>query len=318
MKTRLITAVAALMLLAPIAGGTQEPLTIIVAGAPGDDNVALWYGMNSGLFHRVGINVEYQKSTSGADAVLGVVGGSYQIADTDSLTLVQAHSKGVPLEYIAPSGIYNSTTEYVATVVRKDSQLQSARDLNGLVFGGGPVKALNAIALMSWMDQNGGDISSVKFLEIPVPAAAAALEERRIDVSTLYQPFLSAALAAGKVRLFAKTFDAISPRFVTSTWITSTSWSAANADVVRRFVRVIREAEIYCNAHRAESAALLAQHSGIDLQVILAGGRDTFAATFANPKDLQPLIDTAAKYGAIEKRFDAAELLSPAVQRLKP
>jgi hypothetical protein len=54
------------------------------------------------------------------------------------------------------------------------------------------------------------------------------------------------------------------------------------------------------------------------VQTILRGGRDTFATTFADARDLQPLIDAAAKYGAIERTFNAAELISPVLRGLTP
>ncbi len=82
--------------------------------------------------------------------------------------------------------------------------------------------------------------------------------------------------------------------------------------------RAIREAELYCNTHRTETALLVARYSGIDPQIIMRGGRDTFAAKFAEPSDIQPIIDAAAKYGAIERSCNAAELVSPSVRGWKP
>lgn len=318
MKARLVAMLAALVLLLPPAARTQELTTVVAGGSLADDTVALWYAISAGLFRRAGLNVEYQRTPTGAVATLGAIAGTFNVAVTNSLSLLQAHARGVPLEYIAPSGVYNSTTEFLAAVVRKDSPLQTGRDLNGKLVGTGSVRDLNAVALMSWMDQHGGDSKSVRTVEIPLSATQVALEEGRVDVATLYQPFLASALSADKIRVFAKTYDAIAPRFVLAVWVSNPAYTSANPTVIRRFAQVIREAEIWCNTHRTESAALVAQNTGIDVNVILKGGRDTFAATFAAPGDLQPLIDAAAKYGAIERSFNAAELISPVVRGLAP
>jgi NitT/TauT family transport system substrate-binding protein len=311
-------AIGLALILLPLGGGSQELVTLAVGGTPADDTAALWYGIDSGMFRRAGLNVTYTKTATGSAATLGVVAGTFQVGVTNALSVIQAHTKGIPIEVVAPSGIYNGTTEFIATVVKKDSALRTGRDLNGRVFGTGGVKDLNSLAMFSWMDKNGGDSKQLRILELPPAATLVALDEGRIDIATLYQPFLAQALASGKVRIFAKTDDAIAPLFLQAVWISTSSWANANPDTVRRFARVIREAGIYCNTHHAESAVLVAKYSNIELQDILKSGRDTFATTFAEPQLLQPVIAAAARYGAIDQAFNAADVISPTVRNMTP
>lgn len=301
----------------PRIGAAQTLRSIIVGGVIAEDTVPLWYAINSGLFRRAGLSIDYQKVASGSGATLGIVGGAYNIANTNPLSAILAHVRSVPVTIISFSGIYNGTTEYVGAVVRKDSPLQNPTDLNGRVFGTTGIKDLSSLALLSWMDQRGADSKSLKVVEVPFSVVPAALEEGRIDIGTLLQPFLSNALAQGRVRVFANSYQAIAPRFVHSVWIANPNWAEANADTVRRFSRVIREAQAYCNEHRTETASILSHNSGADLDAILRGGRETFTQAFADAKDLQPLIDVAAKYGAIDRRFEAIDLISPAVRGLR-
>jgi NitT/TauT family transport system substrate-binding protein len=315
---RALAVIAALLALLPVAGAAQAPATILVGGVLAEDTTPLWYGIREGLFRRAGLNVEYQRAVNGTAATLGVLGGTYQIADTNSLSVVLAHARNVPLTIVAPTGIYNGTPEFVGAVVRKDSPIRSARDLNGKLIGSPGAKDLNVVALLTWIDQHGGDSKTVKVVEIPYSAMPAALEEGRIDVGTMLQPFLSAALAGGKVQLFANSYEAIAPRFVLGVWVTQPAWADANPDTVRRFARVIREGALWVSAHKTESAELLAQYTGIDAQGIMRGGRETMATSFIEPKDIQPLVDIMVKFQVIDKRFDAAEIISPTVRGLTP
>jgi NitT/TauT family transport system substrate-binding protein len=294
--------------------GAQSALILVVGATATDDTTPILYGQQVGLFRRAGLTIDLQKVPSGAASLAAVLGGTLQIGGTNVLSIIQAHLKNVPLEILAPGGLYAGTTEFVAAVVKTSAAYARGRDLNGKVIGVASIGDLNAIAFLSWMDQDGGDAKSVKQVEVPYPLVAAALDEGRIEAGTLIQPILSQAVASGKARIFANTYRAIAPRFVFTAWTTTASWAAANADAARRFARTMREAETYCNTHRAETAPLLAAFSGVDVQQVLRGGRDTFAAAFPDPKDLQPLIDSAAKYGTIERRFDALELISPAVR----
>jgi NitT/TauT family transport system substrate-binding protein len=295
-----------------------QPLqTVVVGGVVAEDTVPVWYALSAGLFRRAGLNVEFQKLANGSAATLGVVSGAYNIANTNSLSVLLAHAKSVPVEIVVFSGMYNGTTEYIATVVRKESPLQTAADLAGRTLGTTGIKDLSSLALLSWMDQRGADSKTLKVIEVPFSVIAPALEDGRIDVGTLLQPFLNSALASGKVRIFANSYGAIAPRFAHSLWVTNPSWAVANADAVRRFARVVRDAQIWCNEHRPETASIMAQNTGADIEAITHGGRETFTPTFADPKDLQPLIDVAVKYGALERRFDAIDTLSPAVRGLR-
>jgi NitT/TauT family transport system substrate-binding protein len=295
----------------------QELKTIIVGGVTVEDSLPLWYGMTSGMFRRAGLNIDYQRVSSGSAATQGVVGGAYNIGNTNTLSSTLAHVRGVPLTYLTFGGMYVGGTDYITSIVKKDSPLQTAADLRGKIHGTTGVKDLNSLALSAWVDTHGGDSKSIQVVEVPYPAIAAAVEQGRVDIGTLIQPFLGSALAPGKLRVFNNTYAAIAPRFALSSWVAMTPWADANADTIRRYVRVIREANAYVNAHRAETAPLMAQNTGVELDVILKSGRATFSETFAEPSYVQPLIEVAAKYGAIDKRFDAAEQISPTVRGLR-
>jgi ABC-type nitrate/sulfonate/bicarbonate transport system substrate-binding protein len=313
-----LAALVAVLLLTISGAGAQNLTKLTVGATATDDTTPLLYAQSAGLFRRAGLEIEIQKVTSGAAGMAALAGGSLSLTGTNLLSVVQAHLKGVPFVMIVPGGLYNGTSEFVAAVAKPSNPIRTGKDLNNKIVGVASVGDLNAIALMAWVDSNGGDSKTIKQVEVPYGAIPAALEENRIEVGTLLQPILSAAVDSGRSRIFAKTYDAIAPRFLITSWITTSNFANANADVMRRFARIVREAEIYCNGHRTETAPLLAAFSGIDVQQVLKGGRDTYAATFLDVKDVQPLIDSAFKYGVIEKRFDAAEMFSPVVRGLTP
>jgi hypothetical protein len=76
----------------------------------------------------------------------------------------------------------------------------------------------------------------------------------------------------------------------------------------------MKRAAVYANAHQDEMAPLVAGWSGVDVQTIQRGGRDTFATGDLDAREIQPVIDAALKYKAIGRRFDAAEIIAPAVR----
>jgi NitT/TauT family transport system substrate-binding protein len=193
-------------------------------------------------------------------------------------------------------------------VVAPESPVRAAHDLNGKTISVPALNDSNTLATMSWLDQNGGDAHSVQFLEVPASAAVAALAQGRIAAATLVRPFLSQALAAGTVRVVANVFAAIAREYLQTAWFTTAAYAAAHRDAIERFARVASTAGVYANSHHDETAVALAAFSGVDLGTITEADRGIYAGGL-DARQVQPLIDAAARYAMIPRRFDAAEML---------
>ena len=151
--------------------------------------------------------------------------------------------------------------------------------------------------------------------DVGARSSLAAIEEGRIDGADLNTPTLTRGLESGKVRSLAQIFDAIAPRFANTAWFTTTDYATKNPAVVAKFARAIAEANAYCNAHHAETVALVAENAKIDAAVVARMARITFGDYL--PSGRYPAVDQrGGKYSAIAKTFDARALISP--YALKP
>jgi NitT/TauT family transport system substrate-binding protein len=141
--------------------------------------------------------------------------------------------------------------------------------------------------------------------------ASAALDQHRIDATTIVGPAMDAAMATGKFRSLGASFGEIAPHYLFSGWFTTKAWAAAHPDLVKRFQRVWAEAAAYANGHHDETEPLLAQFSLIPIEVLHKMTRGVYG-TALSPADIQPVIDVAAKYQMIDKPFPAQELIDAA------
>jgi NitT/TauT family transport system substrate-binding protein len=302
-----LIALAALVIPTP-RGDAQELTTVTVAAPPVDDATPVLYALHAGLFKKAGLNVQLSSLASGAAVSAAVVGGSVQIGNSSMLPLISAHVRGVPFRLVAADGLYSDAKPYALMIVRKDSPYHSGRDLNGKVLSSPALKDLIWTANSAWIEKNGGDLSTVKMVEVPNSAIVPAIEEGRVDASTILEPRLAEALAGGKTRVLGKSFSAIAPRFLISAWFTTSSYASEHPDVVSRFAKVVADAAAYANTHQSETAPLLAEFGKVDQSVITRGTREQFA-TSLDPKDLQPEIDAAVKYKVITRAFSAKEMM---------
>ncbi len=290
---------------------TAPDLTTIRVGAATDDqSKPVLYAQQSGLFAKAGLNVQVVPLNGGGAAIAAaVMGGSLDIGKTNTLLLITAHSRNLPFTAIAPGVITGASDRAAALIVPSSSPLKTGRDFNGKTVGVTSLVTIELLATRTYIDQSGGDSSTVKFVEVAPSASLAAMDQGRIDAASILEPALSQALSTGKVRVFAYTYNAISPRFDGADWFTTTDFAAKHRDVIEKFARVMHDANVYVAAHETETNPLVAAYAGIDLAT-LANMHHVERPTYLNPAYIQPLIDAAVKYKFIAQRFPARELIS--------
>jgi NitT/TauT family transport system substrate-binding protein len=209
--------------------------------------------------------------------------------------------------FVGRAGDYAGARPSAALAVRADSPLRSGADFNGKTVA---VSALNdsfSLSMRTWVDAHGGDASTLKLIEIPMSASAAAIANGRIDAAVLIQPFLRPALESGAIRVLGDPVSAFGNHHTDSAWFTTTAFAQRNPDVVNRFMRTIRDAAAYVNGHPAETAYLLAKFAMVQPSDVMK--MRVLQGTRLDTANFQVLIDAAARYKIIPERFDARDLI---------
>jgi len=296
--------------LLPARSWAAGPVPLRLAAAGDDDITPILYGQHAGIFKKAGLDVSLTSLSSGSATAAAVVGGSIEIGKSSLIGLCAAHARGVPFQIIAPASIYTEANPIAGFVVAKDANVGNVRELNGKTVSASSLKDLMAVATQAWIDANGGDSKSVKFIEVPSSAVTAALEQGRIAGATLVTPALAEALGSGKAKLMGRSFSAIAKRFMVAGWFVTKDWLAKNTDAAKRFDDAFLQAAQYTDTHHAETVELLASYSKLKPETIKGMVRATVGKA-VDPKDVEPVIAAGVKYGVIEKPFPAAEIIAP-------
>jgi NitT/TauT family transport system substrate-binding protein len=289
------------------AGATAQTTPVIHVGlAPFEGQAGPYYAQDLGLFKAAGLNVDIQQLNGGGAIVSAIVGGSLQIGGGTPLPLAQARSRGIKIVIIAPGYIYDykAPTPINALVVGVNSPYHDAKDLAGKTVAVTQVRGLDEVAVDAWLDANGADSHSVKFTEFPQNAMAEAVAAGRVDAAQLGDPALSDALAAGKVRILAKSYDAIGKRLFGSVWFTSEDWAAQHPDAARKFADAINQAGAWATRNPVAAAAVLQKY----MKVTYTRAHEYHARTI-DPAFIQPIIDAAVRYKLLTTPMNANDLI---------
>ncbi len=315
MKRQTFIAAGAAVLAAPRPAFGQAPPHLLVGTSSIDGATGLLTAEHMNYFRTRGVDVENVINNGAANAA-AVTGGSIAFAASNIVTLIRGHLRGVPFQMVAPSSMYTTDNPTQVLVVRTDSGIKTAADLNGKTVAVTAIGDLLSTSTLAWIDQNGGNSSTVKLVEFPPSAQAAALAAGRVQGATLAEPFLSEATGGGAVRIFAKIFDAIAPRFLVAAYFGMADYISANADATRRFANAILDGNAYANAHPDQTLPWLIDFAKIDPALAKKARREHFGDSL-DPAQIQVEVDALAKLKVIDRSFDAKDMIAPAVLNLK-
>jgi NitT/TauT family transport system substrate-binding protein len=247
--------------------------------------------------------------SNGATVLAAVAGGATDIGVSNPISLAVAHVRGLPIVAFAPTAYYDSKAPASLLLTTKNSPVRTGKDLAGKTIAVDGLRNTPQFATEAWIDKTGGDARSVGFIEMPYSEMEAALTGGRVAAAFFAEPALSAALPA--LRVLADTYGAVAPRFLTGIYITTTAYASAHRETMTQLADALRQTAIWANAHPDRTAAITSEVTKIDLDVVRHMRRTRYAERLL-PGDLQPVIDVAAKYGAISASFPARDLIWPA------
>jgi NitT/TauT family transport system substrate-binding protein len=301
----------ALTLGATRAAAAQTPglTTLHVSSTANDDVTSLIYAQQAGLFHNVGLDVVFQASNSGSAVAAAVASGAIDIGKSSTIPLINAHGRNIPFVTIAAASYHHDRRLDSALVAATDGGPRTARELNGKIVSVAGLQDTTWLATRAWSDANGGNSETIRFIEVPGSSVLSALDQKRIDAGTMSEPYITQNVKSGKARLLAPYLDAISLNWYLALYFTTGEFLQKNRPVIARFQKALSQAAVYCNAHQAETVAMMSTVTGLDPAMLAQVTRATFP-TGLDVRFLQPVVNSAAKYKLIDRAFDAREMIT--------
>jgi len=272
---------------------------------PTETSAEAFYAKEMGFFAKAGLDADIRMIASASVVTTAVASNSVDVGWSSLVPIAIAHSKQIPFVVIAPASLYTSAAPNAAVFVAVNSPIRSAKDLNGKIFAVTGLGTISEFGPRAWIDHNGGDSSTVRFVELQYSAMPDALTAGRIDAAYFTEPWLAIAKKNGRV--LAYPFGAVAKDFLFGSWFTMSQWAGDHPDLVRKFAAAMRETAVWANANEAKSAEILAKYTKIDPAVVATMVRVRFGDRLT-PSMMQPEIDVAAKYGKFAS-FPASELI---------
>jgi NitT/TauT family transport system substrate-binding protein len=284
------------------------PAPVRIGTFASESTGAAFYAQDQGYFAKHNIAADINVATGGAAVLAAIVGGSLDIGEADILTIAMAHDKGLPFTFIAPGELHTVKAPTLAVVVN-DPNLKLGKDFNGKTLACNVARGFGSLLMDAWIDNNGGDSKTAKWVEFPFPQLSPQLQRGTIDAYIAPEPFCTVGAAAGG-RIVQMDSKPITPVLLQGGWFASKDWVAKNPTVAANFAAAIRDANVWANGNAAGTAEIISKYSKVPLAVIMGMKMRGEYQTKFDPATMQPLFDAAAKYGYLSKSFPANDIIA--------
>ncbi|HEY5350401.1 MAG TPA: ABC transporter substrate-binding protein [Candidatus Lustribacter sp.] len=284
-----------------------------VATSPQAATAESYVALEIGTFKKYGLDVTIETRAKGAgSAVAGiVVSKAADVGEADIIALCAAAEHGIPLSLLAPSNVYFPTSAAINVLtVAANSPVRLAKDLDGKVVAAPSLEGPARVSAAKWLDDNGAELSTIKFIEMPVVAMAAALQKGTIGAAMISEPALT--VAGDSVRILGRPYqDGFGKSFQVSYWFATPEWVKANSEAAHRFALAMRDTARWTNDPKNASryGQILQKYAHFSDDVIKKMGRAAYGLTI-DTSLAQPLIDAGIKYQSLHKVCRANDFVS--------
>src|SRR3954452_18848854 len=245
-------------------GSSGQPATLKVGVIPIADVAPLYLGIKQGFFKQEKLTIKPQLVEGGAVITPAVVSGDFQIGFSNTISMLIASSKNLPIEIIASgvSGGKNESQAWDDLLVAKDGPIKNGKDLEGRTIAVNTLNNICEVTIKASLEKEGVAVDKLKFTEVPFPDMNAALDAGRVDGACEVEPFVSQG-KAGKAKGIDPFYVRTAPDLTVATYFTSTKYAEQNPDVVDRFVKAMNKSLSYAQSHPAEVRGVLPDYTQI-------------------------------------------------------
>lgn len=311
-KLGFVAAVASAALLALTVGASAQdkPIPLKVGTLKQGSLTNVWAAKQAGLFAKNGLDVELIEFRNGNEAIAAQRGGNVDLVLTIPGTAMVARERGFDLLLVI--GNENSQAQAPDTgsiVVRKDSSIQSLKDLKGKTIAISGTHTQKTVAIQSLLKRNGVGPDDFKFIEMPYASQVDALRGKQVEVVASLDPWTTLFRNSDFARILAYDYLESLPQQPIGGWYGRADFVAKNGEAMKRFAQSICDSADHMAADQQRARKYIADYTGLDAALV----QETPVNKWTCKIDLsvwQKVADMMHEGGELQKPFKMESMLS--------
>ena len=288
--------------------GGGELTKVRVAALPIAETGALWAAIDEGIFEDHGLEIEVVPAQGGANAIPALLSGDIQFAIGQPFGPIRADVQD--LGVVIVGNYANSLAEgddVNAVVALGDSGITRPADLAGKKVSVNTIGAAGDLTIRKAVQDDGGDPSTIEFVEVAFPDVPAQLAAGTMDAAWAPDPFRGMVLGDGGVSVVAP-YQATIPGLSVLTNITTQALLDDDPDLVADYSAAMAEALEWAGENEDAVRAAIATNLEIPEEAAAGITLPTFTWDLADA-GIEDLGTLAVEFGYIAAEPDFDRLL---------
>lgn len=276
-----------------------------------EDAIPLTIGQEKGFFAKHGLHVTTTVSPAFDGTLADVLNGQASIGFAASAPLLNALAKNAPVKVVAQTASFTKGNDGFYVEVDGNS-ITRPRDLDGKTVAVAALNNLTTVGVQVLVAKDGGNASSVKFVELPAAQMLPALLQGKVQAAAIVPPQSVAALKTKGVRVLLQYADGFPAGGPLDEYFASTSFISSHRAELRSFRAGMNEAVAYANTHpQAIRNALKAIYTGLPGGAAAAQTQPLMKfSTAINTHSLTVLEADMKKYAGLAKTVPSSRFYS--------
>lgn len=282
----------------PSAGAPAALTSIRIAALPIAETGAIWGAIEAGIFEEHGLDVEVVPAQGGAQAIPALLSGDIQFAIGQPFGPFRADLQDLG---VVITGNYASSLpegkDVNAVVASAESAITRPADLAGKRVSVNSLGAAGDLTIMKSVQDDGGDPSTIEFVEVAFPDAEAQLAAGNIDAAWVPDPFMSKIVGAGG-SLVVHPYQATIPGLTVLVSITLADLLESDPELVASYSAAMTEALDWAENNDDAVRAAIVKNMGIPEAAVAGITLPTFTSTL-NADDIRTLAELGVEFGTL-------------------
>lgn len=255
-----------------------------------------------------GVTVSWHEFPSGPPLLEALGAGAVDFGTTGDIPPIFAEAARLDLLYVAAAPAPGSQS---AILVKKDGPIRTLADLKGRSLAFTKGSSAHNVAV-SALRKVGLTLKDVTPAYLSPADAGAAFAGGRVEAWSIWDPYYAIAEQSPDVRVLT-TAEGIVDSY--SYYLANGAFTKANPTLVRDVIAELAAQAAWSQDHLDETAAALAEITGVPLEITLRSVRRTnarFAVVPLNPdivRTQQAIADTFAAEGLIPQKIDIGAIV---------
>ncbi|RJL31685.1 ABC transporter substrate-binding protein [Bailinhaonella thermotolerans] len=285
-----------------------EKTNLNIGLVPVPDSAAAVIADQKGFFKEEGLTVKFTPIPVSGAATPLMQNGSMDFALLNYVSTFMTQGQGA-VKFKFVSDAYQGVPKGFALLAKKDSKIQTAKDLKGKKVAVPAPQSITHLLAQSAAQADGIGKDDFEAVKVGLPEMIGQLDKGTVDAIAAVEPFITEAQKKIGARIVADLVSGPTADFPVAGWGGLASFVDKNPKTVAAFQRALAKA-LKVAQDRQEVVKVIPSYTTIKADTVSIIALGTYPTTL-EPARLQRVADMLDQFGYLKNKLDVQQMMAP-------